>query len=99
MAKLFAFLLLILAAISLYFDWNQTVSLGETFAPTRLGSFWEAHSPTSLERLRQSFGGALTQGNIDKLLYVPLAALLAVVAGLFWMIGRRPEPRRKSFGR
>jgi hypothetical protein len=98
MARLIAFLLFCAGCVRLWFDWQATVSLGETFAMTSTAAFWEAQSPASLTSFLEFANPLIGEDNVQAAIQVPFAAVLLVLAALFWFIGRRPAPKRKSFG-
>ncbi len=99
MSKLIAFIFAAAAAARLWFDWQETVGAGETFAMTSLGTFWTEQSPESLARVQGLTERFLPLETQASGLQVPLAALLLVLAALFWFVSRIPETKRKQFGR
>jgi hypothetical protein len=98
MARFLAILLLGAAAVRLWFDWNASVSQGDPFAMQSLGGFWETRSPDTLASIQGWLQGMLAPEWQSSLLAIPFAALLTVIAAIFWIFGRRQPVKRKSFG-
>ena len=97
MSRLIALLFAAGAGFQLWRDWGASVEVGEKFAMTSLGDFWSSASPNSLAGFQGLVGGFWSLEAQAKALTVPLAAILLVLAALFWFMGRGPAPKRKQF--
>lgn len=99
MARLIALIFAVGAAYRIWRDWRNTVDAGETFAMLPLGDLWQAISPATMASIQEMTSGLLSDDAQASALNVPVAAILLVVAALFWFLGRAPAPKRKQFGR
>lgn len=99
MARIIALAFAAAAVFRLWRDWGATVDAGDAFEMVTLGVFWGEFSPSSLARVQEFATGFLSAGTQASILNVPFAALLLILAALFWFLGRGPAPKRKQFGR
>ncbi len=97
MSRMIALIFAAAAAFRLWLDWGATVKAGETFAMLSLGDFWTGFSPSSLAGFQGLAGGFWSVESQAKAMTVPLAAILLVLAALFWFMGRSAAPKRKQF--
>lgn len=99
MARLIAFLFFIGAGARLWFDWQASVSAGEPFAMASVAAFWAANSESTLTSFQGTLRPLVGEDWLATGLSIPFAALLFAMSVLFWLFGRRPETKRKDFGR
>ena len=94
MVRILIAVLLIAAAVWLgWIDWERTIGAGYAYRLTSIGAAWEEVSPESYAGTVAAWSALDMPYFWDPigrtLLTLPLALMLAVLAALLWLTGRR----------
>ncbi len=98
MKKLLAFLFFIAACVRVWFDWQQTIAIADSFRFAEIGEVWANFHIDSLQSIQPAIekyiGLWLWDYLVSPVLLAPTAPVLLIIAALFLWSGR--NKRRKS---
>ncbi len=95
MARILALVLFITGLVRVWFDWRDTISQADPFRFADIGTVWASIHFGSLQvaqpAIERYIGPWLWEDVVFRILLLPAAPTLFVLAAVFWFFGRRKK--------